>query len=245
MNYLCTYFKIIKKALSENRKKGIIYYEKHHIRPRSFGGSNKKINLVLLTAREHFICHALLAFYFNKNKKHSISSKRAFYMMSFENPLQTRYMNSRLFELNKIKLYGENGLQRGKGSPRFGVKLSDETKRKQSLSRKKMFENNPDELKRVKDIGKNKTKEHLEKIAKSNKGKKRTIEQRKNISEAHMGINQGSKNPLSKPCIVNGKIYESVSMAEKDNPEIKCLRYKIKHERYIEYQLIKDNENEQ
>ena len=36
------------------------YTENHHIVPRSFGGSNKKENLVILTAREHFIAHLLL-----------------------------------------------------------------------------------------------------------------------------------------------------------------------------------------
>ena len=36
------------------------YKEKHHILPRSLGGSNDKSNLVELTAREHFIVHMLL-----------------------------------------------------------------------------------------------------------------------------------------------------------------------------------------
>lgn len=36
------------------------YTEKHHIIPRSLGGTNKKDNLVSLTPREHFICHLLL-----------------------------------------------------------------------------------------------------------------------------------------------------------------------------------------
>ena len=36
------------------------YIEKHHIIPKSCGGSNKKENLVALTAKEHFICHLLL-----------------------------------------------------------------------------------------------------------------------------------------------------------------------------------------
>jgi hypothetical protein len=36
------------------------YLEKHHIIPKSLGGSNSKDNLVKLTAREHFICHWLL-----------------------------------------------------------------------------------------------------------------------------------------------------------------------------------------
>lgn len=36
------------------------YHEKHHIIPKSLGGSNSADNLVRLTAREHFICHILL-----------------------------------------------------------------------------------------------------------------------------------------------------------------------------------------
>jgi hypothetical protein len=36
------------------------YTEQHHIIPKSLGGSNDSINLVSLTAREHFICHMLL-----------------------------------------------------------------------------------------------------------------------------------------------------------------------------------------
>ena len=36
------------------------YVEKHHIIPKSLGGSNAKSNIVSLTAREHFICHMLL-----------------------------------------------------------------------------------------------------------------------------------------------------------------------------------------
>lgn len=36
------------------------YFELHHIIPKSLGGSNDKDNLVLLTPKEHFICHLLL-----------------------------------------------------------------------------------------------------------------------------------------------------------------------------------------
>ena len=36
------------------------YTEKHHILPRSLGGTNLPNNLVKLTGREHFICHWLL-----------------------------------------------------------------------------------------------------------------------------------------------------------------------------------------
>lgn len=46
----------------EHRKANIAegYTEKHHIILRSLGGTDDPNNLVILTAREHFICHRLL-----------------------------------------------------------------------------------------------------------------------------------------------------------------------------------------
>lgn len=54
------YFTIIHKASQQKRSRKQGYFEKHHIVPKSLGGSNEKENLVLLTAREHFVCHLLL-----------------------------------------------------------------------------------------------------------------------------------------------------------------------------------------
>lgn len=56
--YTSCYFTIINRAKSRS----IIdtYTEKHHIIPKSLGGSNSKENLVTLTAREHYLCHLLL-----------------------------------------------------------------------------------------------------------------------------------------------------------------------------------------
>ena len=56
--YRC-YIRIINAAKNRNLYKEI-YVEKHHILPKSMGGSNKKENLVALTAKEHYICHVLL-----------------------------------------------------------------------------------------------------------------------------------------------------------------------------------------
>jgi hypothetical protein len=36
------------------------YFEKHHIIPKSMGGTNTKDNIVFLTAEDHFRCHKLL-----------------------------------------------------------------------------------------------------------------------------------------------------------------------------------------
>lgn len=50
------YFKIIQHARDHLNTVG----ERHHIVPRSLGGSNDEANLVLLSYRQHFICHRLL-----------------------------------------------------------------------------------------------------------------------------------------------------------------------------------------
>jgi hypothetical protein len=61
MNYRKIYDQIIDRASKEQRaKKQGTYYESHHIVPRSEGGSNKRSNLVLLTAKEHYMVHLLL-----------------------------------------------------------------------------------------------------------------------------------------------------------------------------------------
>ena len=42
------------------------YFESHHITPRSLGGDNSSTNLVALTAREHYLAHALLFKHYTK-----------------------------------------------------------------------------------------------------------------------------------------------------------------------------------
>lgn len=63
MNYKHIYMLIIEHAKSQNRHKSDgNYYERHHILPKSLFPlwKNRKSNIVLLTAREHFFCHQLL-----------------------------------------------------------------------------------------------------------------------------------------------------------------------------------------
>lgn len=60
MNYTLTYLNLIAKAQQSQRNKTSAYYELHHIVPRCLGGLDTPENLVLLTAREHYLAHALL-----------------------------------------------------------------------------------------------------------------------------------------------------------------------------------------
>lgn len=67
MNYQKVYNQIIDRAKNQNRVYGKgVYYERHHITPKCIGGEGKTSqwkthsNIVLLSAKEHFICHRLL-----------------------------------------------------------------------------------------------------------------------------------------------------------------------------------------
>ena len=79
------YNNLIHKAQLRGSIQG--YKETHHIIPRSFGGDNIKSNVVQLTAREHYIAHALLW----KMKFEGIyGSKMAFAFNTFINKMTTK-----------------------------------------------------------------------------------------------------------------------------------------------------------
>jgi hypothetical protein len=62
MNYKLAYESLIAGASSKSRAKGNgEYFEKHHVVPRAVGGGNEKENLVLLSGKEHYVAHHLLA----------------------------------------------------------------------------------------------------------------------------------------------------------------------------------------
>jgi hypothetical protein len=95
--YTRVYEQIVERAKNRISVEG--YTEKHHIVPKPLGGSNRKDNLVVLTAREHFICHRLLV---------KMTSGEARMKMSFAirrmivpgNEHQQRYkVNGRTYEI--------------------------------------------------------------------------------------------------------------------------------------------------
>lgn len=78
MNYRKQYEALIRTRLSRKRKRNQ-YYEKHHIVPKCWGGSNNKKNLIHLTGREHYIAHRLLY----KMRPHSNGASLAYWKMTF------------------------------------------------------------------------------------------------------------------------------------------------------------------
>lgn len=102
MDYKFVYNCIISKA--KNRTELSEYYEKHHILPKSLGGSNDETNLVKLTAREHFICHWLLVKMYEKGSVERKKMLFAFWRMK-SNPDNNgkRYINSRAYETFRME----------------------------------------------------------------------------------------------------------------------------------------------
>jgi len=147
------------------------YKEKHHIIPRSLGGTNDADNLAVLTAREHFICHLLLVrITSDKNKSKMIFALNS--MMNRKTKSMDRYVPcSRMFEILRIqlseahKLIGRTDQHREAISRAHKGKIvSKETKQKMSLASKTNI------------------------VGGAVKGSKRSEETKKKISESRKGI---------------------------------------------------------
>jgi hypothetical protein len=141
------YEELITKALNRKLPKDA-YKEKHHIVPRSFGGSNDKSNIAVLTAREHYIAHALL---WKMNFSGVYGHKMAYAFNTFIRQMHVTddhnyKINSKIYESFRImysKLLSET--QKGEKNHFFGKKHSDETKRLiGEKSKKKLFKRGPE-----------------------------------------------------------------------------------------------------
>lgn len=107
--YSVHYFKLISKAKNQNRiKSKKIYFEDHHIIPKSLNGTDDKSNLVLLTAREHYIAHLLLTK--AVNKKYKLKMIIAFDYMNTQIKNDNRRYSSRIYNIHRKnfhKFYSE------------------------------------------------------------------------------------------------------------------------------------------
>ncbi len=144
MNYQRHYDALILKA--QNRSKPEGYTEKHHIVPRSLGGSNDANNLVVLTAREHCVAHLLLAKIHGGGMWHAASMMLSFHKIK-SSRIYAMVREAHAIEVSKL-MSGENNFwfgRTGEKSARFGKTHSAETKIKMSKAHlgKHVGENNP------------------------------------------------------------------------------------------------------
>lgn len=121
MDYLKHYKHLIRKARNRQLPKDT-YVEKHHIIPKCLLKDkpnkikNGKWNLVKLTAREHFIAHQLLYFYFRKIK-HAHTNKIFYAWMMFFKDKGQRHISSSEYETLR-KFASKNNS--GKNNPMYG-----------------------------------------------------------------------------------------------------------------------------
>ena len=118
--YQMHYDLLIYKHGTETKPDDGAYYERHHVVPKSLGGSNEPSNLVYMTGKAHFVAHHLLF------KIHGVGPMAsAFWAMCNMDATGSRYqMNSRSFETARVAS--------ASASSEFqkGVPKSEETKRR-------------------------------------------------------------------------------------------------------------------
>jgi hypothetical protein len=160
---------LLKQQRHTHKKQGT-YFEGHHIIPKAKGGTGTSTrglnhpNIVLLTAREHFLAHWLLWRIYGDR-----SSALAFHKMMSTNNHQTRTKSSRGYEEARLAFSETNkGNQYGKGQIKV---ISEEQKRKQSEVMRGRYsgESNPfygkkHSVETISKLRKPKSAEHTEKI---------------------------------------------------------------------------------
>ena len=159
------YDSIIEIAQSRITTSG--YTETHHILPKCMGGDDSFENLVILTAREHFLCHVLLTKCSLGESKYKLIFA-ANMMCQVSRTYQHRYVNARLYEMIKKEV------SKAHSKVLSGRKLSEEHKQKISIGNQ----------------GRISSPETIEKRSRSCTGLKRTDEQKKRMRQAQLNRKQ-------------------------------------------------------
>jgi hypothetical protein len=187
------YYNIIHNAKEQHRSKGAgVYYENHHIIPKSLGGLYEPENMVLLTGREHFICHWLLyKFSIGKNKHKMAAAWHA--MCNLKNKNHERYKTtSKIYEAcRKAHAEAMKELHTGRVCTAETRKLISE--QKSGINHPMYGKKHPKEtLAKMSEVKKGKvfTEDHKRNIGISSSKRSHTEETKKKISES----TQGEKN---------------------------------------------------
>lgn len=142
--YYSWYFRIIEST--QNRSKPDGYTEIHHIFPTSIFGKNHLT--VILTAKEHYICHLLLTKCFTgKNKKKMI---RCVFLMMNRNECSRKKYTSKLYQcireqwaLNQSE-FMNNKIAEGWKSPFSNKEIHAKTMKRREENKSNIFiTNNP------------------------------------------------------------------------------------------------------
>lgn len=120
--YTRLYYLIVERAKSRTI---FGYTETHHIIPKSLGGRDSKDNLVILTAKEHYICHRLLT-KMTEGCNRSKMWNALNLMIRAHRDYQKRYVpNGRVYQTVKEELSKINSKRfSGKNNPMYGKEIT-------------------------------------------------------------------------------------------------------------------------
>lgn len=131
--YTKWYFSLVEKRKLSSPDSNHI--EKHHIIPKSLGGSNKKDNIVSFSPREHYIAHLLLV----KMTEGEDRMKMSFAircMTNFQNKYHNRYTpSSKIYSIAREYAIQATSIK-NKGHPKYLKYQTEEAKKKISISMK-------------------------------------------------------------------------------------------------------------
>jgi hypothetical protein len=211
MNYKDIHDRIIDRAKNSNRYKGDgNYYEAHHIVPRCMGGEGKASqwrthpNIILLTAKEHFVIHKLLCEIYHKKWE------LVYAYWLFVNGNQSMNHNGNKYYNIGSREYERVRIEQSELSTKIntGRTHSEETKQKM---RKPRSEETKQKMR-----GKILSEETKQKMREKATGRTHDEESKKNMRENHADVS-GEKNPRARKviCDVTGKIYNTIIDAAK------------------------------
>jgi len=201
-NYLKEYYDIIKnnKVLDPKSQ----YCERHHIIPKSLNGSNKRDNVVCLSAEDHFLCHKLLV-KFTTGVDNQKMWSALWRMMNKQSRSQQREytFTEKDYEEARIKhSIAQSKRMSKENNPFFGKNHSEETKKKMSEAKKgKSYEeifgdeyaSVMREKRKNETTGKKRSDSTKEKIRQNKLGKSRDPELMKRIGEKLKGRKQSQE----------------------------------------------------
>lgn len=151
MNYKKLYDTIITNSINRT-KESDVYYERHHIVPKCMKGTDYEDNLVLLTAREHFVVHKLLTKIYPNHK----GIKWAYICMChMKNDIRKRNYSPTSRDYAYARELTPEPWNKGKDSPQcghhmnigdkngmYGSSLSNEHKKKMAEGRRFLYKVN-------------------------------------------------------------------------------------------------------
>lgn len=208
------------KSILDKGVRDLEYSERHHMIPDCMNICNvsDEHNLIVMTAREHFIAHQILSRIFKDNTKEYHQMNLAIFRMCHSNDDMGRQnhliISSRLYEKLKLK-YSEaisysnrtrklpDDYMKGSRNTCYGKKLYHKDNEQKYLL--------PEQIEEYESNGWIKgglkfTKEHRERISKSLTGHKASEQARENMSRAQS----------NKRCINNGKYNKTINSSELD-----------------------------